>query len=116
MNFESWRECFCCRNPSKSCALCLLNGPGVYLTPRNDGDLTDCPEAKLFYKPLLNIAVSPSPEAASAGTSGVVVTEDHCAVLERTNGRYFVPQFKTSVLSSTIIKASKDNGKCWCKT
>lgn len=62
------------------------------LTPRYHGDLTDSPEAKHFYKALEVIAISLWPKAASAGTSSAVVTEDNCAALESTNGRYYIFQ------------------------
>lgn len=63
--------------------------------------------AKVVSKTLKIFAVSLLPEAASAGISGEMVTEDHSAASDRTNGRCFIPQFKTSVLSPTVINASK---------
>lgn len=44
------------------------------------------------------VAVSSVPTAAAVGTISAIVAEEHCAVLEGTNGSYFTSQFKTTVL------------------
>lgn len=47
------------------------------------------------------------PKAAAVGTISVVATEEHCAVLERTNGSYFTSQFK-QLFYPSIINAPRN--------
>lgn len=60
--------------------------------------MTDYLVDRLWHKLGDDVAVSSVPKAAAVGTISVVATEEHCAVLQRANGSYFISQFKTTVL------------------